>query len=263
MRIDAIGLRTALLAGVAGWALLAWLLALAGMGTRVELLGDDAALRPALPALPATAPERLGEFARYAQIAAHPVFAEDRQPHPFFLAGNGGNDAGGKVRLTGVLITGDFRMATLTTEQNQSLRLRLGDAPQQGWRLLALEPRRATVEGPGGTQVLELAVFDGKGGTPPTALAGVPAGAGGSAAPAAGATAPAPPPGAQDAGARAGGDGARGAGAAAAPGATTAPAQTPAPGDEQLRAIRERIEARRRQLREQQQRGAASSGQNP
>lgn len=263
MRIDAIGLRTVLLAGVAGWALLVWLLALAGMGLRVEPLRDDPALVPALPTLPATAPERLGAFSRYSEITLHPVFAEDRQPHPFFLGGAGGNDNAPKVRLTGVLITGDFRMATLTTEQNQSIRLRLGAEPQQGWRLLALEPRQATIEGPGGTQVLELSVFDGKGGQPPTALVAPAAAAGAMPGPP---PAPAAPGGVDPAAtARAGTGGARAPGTAPAPaaGSSTAPAQTPAPGDEQLRAIRERIEARRRQLREQQQRGAASSGQNP
>ena len=44
MRIDDAGPRTWLLAGVAGWALVAWLLAVAGMGGRVEPLPDDPTL---------------------------------------------------------------------------------------------------------------------------------------------------------------------------------------------------------------------------
>ncbi len=59
-------------------------------------------------------------------------------------------------------------MATFTTEQNRSLRLRLNGEAVDGWQLVALQPRQATVIGPGGNQVLELAVFNGQGGEPPT-----------------------------------------------------------------------------------------------
>lgn len=259
MKIETIGLRTVWLATLAGWAVLVWLLMLAGMGTQVDPLPDDPALVPRLPALPAPAPERLGEFARYSEIATRPVFAEDRRPHPFFLSGGNGNGEASNVRLTGVLLTDSFRMATLTTEQGQSIRLKLGDEARQGWRLLTLEPRQATVDGPGGTLVLELKVFDGKGGQPPTALATV-AGADGRPQAAAAAVPPLPPS-SPDAGAS----------NAAAPPAAPAPApagrqpvpqgSNPMPSEDQLRAIRERIEARRRQLREQQ--GAARSGQKP
>lgn len=62
MRLEMIGLRTWLLATVVGWALLVCVLAVAGLGKRVELLADDPALVQRLPALPAPAPERLGPF---------------------------------------------------------------------------------------------------------------------------------------------------------------------------------------------------------
>ena len=114
MRLEMIGLRTWLLATVVGWALLVCVLAVAGLGKRVELLPDDPALVQRLPALPAPAPERLGPFEKYAEIAAHPAFAEDRLPHPFFLSGNDGSGAASTVRLTGVLLTSTFKMATLT-----------------------------------------------------------------------------------------------------------------------------------------------------
>lgn len=58
MRLEMIGLRTWLLATVVGWALLVCVLAVAGLGKRVELLPDDPALVQRLPALPAPAPER-------------------------------------------------------------------------------------------------------------------------------------------------------------------------------------------------------------
>ncbi|MGD6224986.1 hypothetical protein VWT78_05275, partial [Xanthomonas citri pv. citri] len=168
MRLDMIGLRTWLLATVVGWALLVCVLAVAGLGKRVELLPDDPALVQRLPTLPAPAPERLGAFEKYSEIAAHPAFAEDRLPHPFFLSGNDGGNAASTVRLTGVLLTDNFKMATLTLDPQDSVRVQLGGEAVKGWRLLALQPRSATVEGPSGTQTLELHVFNGQGGQPPT-----------------------------------------------------------------------------------------------
>ena len=44
MRIDAFGPRTWLLATLAGWALLVWILALFGMGGQVRPLPDDPSL---------------------------------------------------------------------------------------------------------------------------------------------------------------------------------------------------------------------------
>lgn len=170
MRLEMIGLRTWLLATVVGWALLVCVLAVAGLGKRVELLPDDPALVQRLPALPAPAPERLGPFEKYAEIAAHPAFAEDRLPHPFFLSGNDGSGAASTVRLTGVLLTSTFKMATLTLDPADSVRVQLGGDAVKGYRLLALQPRSATIEGPGGTQTLELQVFNGQGGQPPTAI---------------------------------------------------------------------------------------------
>jgi general secretion pathway protein N len=263
MRIEAIGLRSVWLATLALWGLLVWVLGVAGLGQRIVPLPDDPAMTQRLPALPAAAPQRLGDYSRYAEIAARPVFAEDRRPHPFFLSADNGQAAAPSVRLTGVLLTDDFKMATLTTEQGESLRLQEGGEAVKGWRLLSLEPRRAVVSGSGGSQTLELRVFDGKGGQPPTPLgqaaraAGMPplpppaAASGGNApaTPAQNTTAAAPPP--QQPPPQSGNG---------VPPASE-PAAAPAPSSQQLQAIRERIEARRRQL--QQQRQNNPSGQNP
>ncbi|WP_256057723.1 general secretion pathway protein GspN, partial [Xanthomonas cerealis] len=170
MRIEAIGLRTVWLATLALWGLLIWALGLAGLGQRIVPLPDDPGMTQRLPSLPAASAERLGDYSRYAEIAARPVFAEDRLPHPFFLSADNGQAGAPSVRLTGVLLTDSFKMATLTTEQGESLRLQEGHDPVKGWRLLSLQPRRAVVSGGSGTQTLELQVFDGKGGQPPTAL---------------------------------------------------------------------------------------------
>ncbi len=256
MRLDMIGLRTWLLATVVGWALLVCVLAVAGLGKRVELLPDDPALVQRLPTLPAPAPERLGPFEKYSEIAAHPAFAEDRLPHPFFLSGNDGSSAASTVRLTGVLLTDNFKMATLTLDPQDSVRVQLGGEAVKGWRLLALQPRSATIEGPSGTQTLELHVFNGQGGQPPTANA--------AARGAATATPPVPSP---DAAALAppqpqpvapvqqqqpGGQ----APPTVPPQRSDGAQEAPRPSDDQMRAIRERIEARRRQLQQQRQSGS-------
>lgn len=248
MRIDAIGLRTWWLGGIAVWALLVWIMTLAGLGGRIEPLPDDPALVQRLPALPPPARERLQDPTRYAEIAARPLMAEDRRPHPFFLGGNEAEAPASALRLTGVLITPQLKMATLTTEQGQSLRLRLDGDNVGGWRLLALEPRAATVDGPGGVQTLELRVFDGSGGEPPTALS--------SAAAAGRADAVRPPPGNAPPPVE---PPPAAANPASPPPATPTPTQAapdPAAGPtdaQQIRAIRERIEARRRQLQQQNQ----------
>ncbi|MCC4603032.1 type II secretion system protein XpsN [Xanthomonas campestris] len=259
MRLDLIGLRTWLLATVAGWALLVCILAVAGLGKRVELLPDDPALVQHLPTLPAPAPERLGAFEKYSEIAAHPAFAEDRLPHPFFLSGNDGSGAASTVRLTGVLLTETFKMATLTLDPQDSVRVQLGGEAVKGWRLLALQPRSATIEGPGGTQTLELHVFNGQGGQPPTANAAARGAAAGTPplpSPDAAATVqppqqpqpqPTTPPQQQPGGQ---------APPTVPPQRSDGAQEAPRPSDDQMRAIRERIEARRRQLQQQRQSGS-------
>ncbi|QJD66623.1 general secretion pathway protein GspN [Xanthomonas campestris pv. badrii] len=259
MRLDLIGLRTWLLATVVGWALLVCILAVAGLGKRVDLLPDDPALVQRLPTLPAPAPERLGAFEKYSEIAAHPAFAEDRLPHPFFLSGNDGSGAASTVRLTGVLLTENFKMATLTLDPQDSVRVQLGGEAVKGWRLLALQPRSATIEGPGGTQTLELHVFNGQGGQPPTATAAARGAAAGSPPlppPDAAATVqppqqpqpqPTTPPQQQPGGQ---------APPTVPPQRSDGAQEAPRPSDDQMRAIRERIEARRRQLQQQRQSGS-------
>jgi len=255
MRLEAIGLRTWWLATFAGWAVLLCLLAAFGLGGRVQRLPDDGASRP-LPALPAAGQERLGGFDRYDAIAARPVFAEDRRPHPFLLGGSEGAGASG-LRLTGVLIAPQFQMATFTTEQGKSLRLRLLGESVEGWQLLTLSPRSATVAGPNGTQTLELQVFDGKGGTPPTALRGTP---GAAPHPSAGMIAPAPAAAPPIAEARAASATAAVPAAPPAGDASQDNAEPTGPSAEQLNQIRERIEARRRAL---QQQSRPPSGDTP
>ena len=264
MRVDTARPWTWLLAGAAGWGVLAWMLALAGMGERLPTLPEDAALAKPLPAVRAAAPGRLGPLGQYSEVAQRPLFATDRRPKPFFLRGEGDANAAAAFDyvLTSVMITPHLQMAIVQPpDGSQSLRVKLGDAPepQPAWRLVSVNARSATFEGPEGQKTLELRVFDGAGGQRPTPAAG-------SATPTAAAQAvageaserpgpqgpavvdpspatPPPPPVAPR--------------PAAAP--ATANASAPVTPEAQMEAIRKRIQARREQLR----REAAQQAQPP
>lgn len=175
MRIDDAGPRTWLLAGIALWALLAWLLAVAGMGGRVEPLPPDPGLLQPLPQVRTTAPPRLGSLEQYSEVANRPLFAVDRRPQPFALQGTGDAEAARAFDyvLTGVLLTPDFRMATLQPpDGSDTVRVRVGEAPEslRSWRLVELGERSAVFEGPSGRQTVQMRVFDGVGGAPPTVV---------------------------------------------------------------------------------------------
>jgi general secretion pathway protein N len=248
VRVDSAGPRTWLLATVAGWALLAWLLALAGMGGRAALLADDPGLLQPLPQPRPSPPERLGPLAQYAEIGARPLFAEDRRPHPFSLQPADGEEAKGDAFdyvLTSVLIAPQLHMAIVQPNPGgDSVRIKLGEAADAipAWRLVELNPRSAVFEGPEGRKALDLRTFDGVGGQPPTAVRDAGNAPG---------KRPVPPAAAvMDADAGASADADSNADAVAPP---PEPASTPQPTntEKQMDAIRKRIEARRAQLRQE------------
>ena len=252
MALERLDLRSGLLLVLAGAAGGLWLAALLGFGGRPGAPDTEAATPPPLPVLPAMADDPMRDLASASVIYERPVFSEDRRPHPFRMGG-GATSTASNVRLTGVLLAGDFGMATLTNDQNRSLRLRLNGDAVDGWQLLALEPRRATVLGPQGAQVLELAVFDGQGGEPPTQLRPVDAQG---RVQAMAAPPPHPPSTADRAAAMAAPADAATPRSTSSEGPATPPAPPPTstgPSQEQMDAIRERIRARRQQLQQQQQ----------
>ena len=174
MRTDAMGPRTWLLAVIAGWALLVWVLALFGMGGQIRPLPDDPGLVGALPQLAPAAPERLGPLAQYSEIAARPLFSPDRQPQPFFISGQEGEAQAQAFDfvLSSVLITPSLRLAIVQPAQGgEGIRLKVGEAPPAtpGWRVVDIQPRSVVFNGPEGERTLELRVFDGSGGQMPTA----------------------------------------------------------------------------------------------
>lgn len=253
MRADAAGARTWLLGALALWALVFWVLALAGLGTRIERLPSDAALRQPLPSPPPPAQERLGPFPQYAAIGDRPLFTDNRQPQPFFLnAESTGEQNTFDYILTSVLITPGLQMAIVRpTNGGEPVRLKVGESPDAtpAWSLMSVSPRSVVFAGPDGNRTLALRVYDGIGGEAPTAVT-VPRATGPAGA--------APPTGVR------GPEAVAGAGEKpASPASMAAPAQPPAAPaqgvapvstpDAQIEAIRQRIEARRAQLRRQAQ----------
>lgn len=250
MRLDDVSPRTWLFGAAAGWALAAWMLALAGMGGRVVPLADDPSLLQSLPKPAKAAVERLGPFGEYAEIATRPLFSPDRRPQPFSLGGDDEQANDFDYMLTSVLLVPQVRLAMIQpTGGGDPLRVKLGDSVEEApaWRLVALDARSAEFEGPGGRKTLELRVFDGSGGEPPSAGATAEAGD-------ANATLATPPPAAVAAAARAPGAGIAGGQGARKPDA--APAAEAGSTEQQMQALRQRIEQRRAQLRAEQARSA-------
>ncbi len=249
------GARTWLYAALAGWAVVVWVLALFGMGGSIDRLEDDPSLRQALPAPGSRGAERLGPLPQYAETSARPLFTDNRRPQPFTIDPMGepaeaGNDF--DYVLTSVLRTPGVQLVILQpTGGGASVRVKLGDAPEaaSAWTLQTVEARKAVFAGPQGERTLELRVFDGVGGEPPTRVAAVPPASAGTAPPAIAAVpdanAPAmavpAPPGAVPA---------REAAANAGPAPDAAVQQQAA--QDQVEAIRRRIEERRARLRQEQ-----------
>ena len=111
MRLEDVSPRTWLLGAVAGWALAAWVLALAGMGGRVTPLADDPSLLQSLPKPAKPPPERLGPFGQYAEIAARPLFSQDRRLQPFSLGGDDDTSNDFDYMLTSVLLVPQVKLA--------------------------------------------------------------------------------------------------------------------------------------------------------
>lgn len=267
MRAENAGAKTWLLGATAAWALCAWLLSLLGMGGRVVPLPEDPSLLQPLPQARKAPPARLGPLAQYAEISRRPLFSEDRRPQPFVINPGGEDEGKGGFDyvLTSVVVAPGFRMAILQPSGGgESVRVREGAAPEPapGWVLASVGPRSAVFNGPEGERKLELRVFDGEGGEPPTPMAAdarsAPAGT--PAMREANDTRPPPPRQAtRDAAAP----------QPPAPSQPAAPTQAQQdaaanrPSAEQIEAIRRRIEERRRKLRQDQAQDQPPTDQTP
>lgn len=227
-RAERAGPLTWLLAAIALWALLLWIATLAGMGSRIAPMQAEAG--DGLPVAKPALPDRIGPLAQYAEAAARPLFTTDRKPRSFMATGPEGGDGAAAAQalefvLTGVLISPQVRLAILQPAGGgEPQRVREGKSPEgaAGWRLIEVQPRRAVFEGANGQSTLDLRTFGTSAEERAEIARAVPG-------------ARPPPP------------------ASAAPAAATAADVAPPQNDQQrIEAIRKRIEARRAQLRAQQ-----------
>lgn len=226
---------TGVLAATCLWAVTVLVLAIAGLGGRVELLEDDPADVPPIPVVKlAPVAPRLGDSGQYTEVGERPLLIADRRPVAVGpVTGEGTTEI--DVSLTSVLITPRLQMAILTDNQGgASRRVRVGEnLAGTAWRLASVAPRSATLEGPGGQRTLELRVFNGEGaGQVPVPTPEAPS------------QAVVNPEGADP----------NAAGPQPMPPANAMPVPAPAPADnltqeQQIEAIRRRIEARRAQMR--------------
>jgi general secretion pathway protein N len=174
-------LPTYLLAAFAGWSLMVVIAAFAGLGSRYGLHPDDASRVPPLPQVDLSrARSPLEPIDAYAVIGERPLFNADRRPLPPPASDAPAEDAPPPpapldVVLTSVVMSGEFKVAiVLDTKGQRTQSVRVGsslEGDQAGWKLVELAPRKAVFEGPTGRSELDLRVFDGTGGQPPTALA--------------------------------------------------------------------------------------------
>jgi general secretion pathway protein N len=237
-------LPTLLLGAVALWSLLVLVCAYAGLGGRYSLHPDDPSQVPPLPTVDLSrAQNPLQALTEYAVVGERPLFNADRRPlpppeNPDAAPTEAPPPAPLDVLLTSVVMSGDIRIAIVQDKKtNKSQSVRVGNAlagDQAGWKLIELGARKAVFEGPSGRSEVDLRVFDGSGGEPPTALAAVPAPVSGDPATAA-------------------------ANAAANPAAPVGQ-ENPQTPEARAELIRRRIEERRRQMREEAERANKQSG---
>jgi general secretion pathway protein N len=254
MRADSLAPKTWLLAASAAWALCLWVLAMAGMGSRLGEAEQDAA-QQRLPTTSLPTGDRPGALTQYSEIAARPLFSERRVPEPFTIDGAGQDVPTNPFDyiLTSVLMTPSVQLAILRPPGDgaKPVQVKLGEAVESApqWSLSKLQPRQAVFAGPEGEKILELRVFDGVGGavTPIATAPVVPPPQ----------TVPGPQPGMVQ----------TADGTVVPQPPQPAPPPSPTSADNnvstqaQLEAIRKRIEARRAQLRQQNQSSQQPQGQ--
>lgn len=148
-----------------------WLAGLAGLGRSVHWDPPRTTVAPqAAPGRTATLP-RPPPLERYAAVWTHPLFDPQRRPQ---LRGTEAQSLG-ELALTGIILTPGLHMALLRGRDDVQVRVREGEAlPDGSATLVALEPRAAIFEGPGGRLALTLpagAPIDPPSHTPPPSAA--------------------------------------------------------------------------------------------
>ena len=134
----------------------ALLLLLSGAGQNAEWLpapsshpvSNVGAKSVALPAMP---------LEQLASSWQHPIFSPDRQPDLASAPQASSQFTG--VLLTGVILDGQAQWALLRLADKRSVKLKVGDALDNGWTLSHLDPLQATFTHQGQSRLLSLPVL--------------------------------------------------------------------------------------------------------
>jgi general secretion pathway protein N len=148
MNVRVARLTTTALGAACGLLLLIALLQYAGVGRRYGWAPDDPASAPPLPGGTVDEkPLKLPSESAFAEVDAHPLFNEDRQPTPLD-ASEGTNTAPLSplnITLTGIVSTSSVKIAMVQDKgRNQSVALKVGmplEGDQASWTLIEVKPR--------------------------------------------------------------------------------------------------------------------------
>jgi general secretion pathway protein N len=149
MNVRVARLTTTALGAVCGFLLLTALLQYAGVGRGYGWAPDDPASEPALPGGTVDEkPLKLPPASAFAEVDAHPLFNEDRQPTPVDASEGEGAAAPQSplnIALTGIVSTSSVKIAMVQDKaRNQSMALKVGmplEGDQASWTLVEVKPR--------------------------------------------------------------------------------------------------------------------------
>jgi general secretion pathway protein N len=149
MNVKAARLMTTALGAACGFLVLAALLQYAGFGRGYRWAPDDPDSAPTLPGGSVDEkPLKLPPSSAFAEVDAHPLFNEDREPTPAGAEGEGESDAPLSplnITLTGIVSTSSVKIAMVQDKaRNQSVALKVGmplEGDQASWTLVEVKPR--------------------------------------------------------------------------------------------------------------------------
>lgn len=149
MNVRVARLATTALGAVCGFLVLTALLQYVGVGRGYRWAADDPASAPSLPGSAVDEkPLKLPPENAFADVDAHPLFNEDREPTPIDPSEGSGDSAPQSplnITLTGIVSTSSVKIAMVQDKaRNLSVALKVGmplEGDQASWTLVEVKPR--------------------------------------------------------------------------------------------------------------------------